>query len=375
MSSRSCVSLLGVVALSGVASIAAAGGKGRECKPSGSPNQLGQTGAVGVAQPVEYWSKPWLLLTDNATRPDKVRLLSADGKVIDISKPPITVEPMQWLARGRAVYALSKGRSQTAGKNDVVLMRWGTDPRPRQTQMRVAVTLEGQMHAAFANEFLAVSWAEKAGDGTLHRMVSIMDSEQLRVGEPRDLGIADAAAARVQAIDKSFVLLWTSPKGLMRATFDLFGKPTSPIATLTWAAPPKGTPTTLAVVQCGDQSWLVQQDGHELALSFGGASGELKTVARLPVSASDALLPMQCVDDAIAVGRRTQDTKAGNATFWVSTVDHTGKVHDRRVKDTHGTADDIRMPQFSQSGTELTSWWIEGNGAEATVWSRNLICH
>jgi hypothetical protein len=367
----SWAAVMGLIALT---SLAAARGKGRECKPSGSPNQLGQTGAVAVAQPVEYWSKPWLLVADKLTRPDKVRLVSASGDVVEIAKPPITVEPVQWLARGRAVYALGKGRSQTAGKIDVVLMRWGTDPRPRLTNIRTGVTLEGQLSAMFANEFLALSWAERASDGTLHRMVSIMDSEELRVPEPKDLGSDDAAAARVQALDKSFVVLWTSAQGLMRASFDLFGKPAAPVATLAWATKPAGESSTLAVLQCADRSWLVRQTGQELALAYGEPSGTLKEIARLPLSPEATLLPTQCIDDSIVIGRRTLDAKAGSVTLWASTVDVAGKVHDRRVKDTHGSADDIRMPQFSQTGAKLTSWWIEGTGVEAKVWSRELSC-
>jgi hypothetical protein len=357
----------------GVGSFAAAHGKGRECKPSGMPNQLGQTGAVAVAQPVAYWSKPWLLVTDKSTKPDKVRLVSADGQVIEIGKPPITVEPVQWLARGRAVYALSKGRSQTAGKTDVVLMRWGTDPRPRLTELRTGITVEGQLSAAFANEFLAVTWAERGSDGALHRMVSFMDSEDLRVPKPLDLGPDDAGAARVQPLDQGFVVLWTAPSGLMRANFSMFGKPSGAASTLAWSGtPPSGT--SLAVLQCNQRSWLVRQSNQELALAYADPGGAIKELARLPYSPDEAAQPMECVEDSIVVGRRTLDAKAGNVTFWVSTVDMSGKVHDRRVKDMRGTADDIRMPQFSQEGAKLTSWWIEGKGVEAKVWSRELSC-
>lgn len=363
-----------VVVVAWGSSAAAGGGKGRECKPSGNPNQLGQTGAVAVAQPVEYWSKPWLLVTDKPIKPEKVRLVSAGGEVIEIGKPPITVEPMQWLARGRAVYALSKGRSRTPGKTDVVLMRWGTDPRPRLTELRTGVTVEGQLGAAFVNEFLAVSWAERASDGSLHRMVSFMDIEQLRVNEPKDLGVDDGAAVRVQPVDKGFIVVWTAPSGVMRANFTQFGKPAGPLSTLAWAAPPAAGGRTLAVMQCGERSWVVRQAGQELALASGDPGGAIKEAARLPYASDEPLSPPHCAGDSIAVGRRTLDAKANNIVFWVSTVDPSGKVNDRRIRDQRGNADDIRMPQFSAAGSKLTSWWIEGKGVEAKVWSRELSC-
>jgi hypothetical protein len=362
--------MVAVLAIAGSGSIAAADGKLKECKPSGLPNSIGQTGAVEVAQPVDYWAKPWLLVTDKQTRPDKVRLVSATGEVIEIGKPPITVDPVQWLARGRAVYALGRGRSQVAGKVDVTLMRWGTDPRPRLTILRTVDGLEGQLGAAFENEFLAVSWAEKAKDGKLHRMVSFMDTEDLRVPEPKDLGIDSGTAARVQPVTKGFVILWTSPAGLMRAPFDQWGKPAGAIATQTVS----GQGKALAVLQCANRAWLMRESGKELALASGAASEPMKELARLPTAPGEELLAFQCVNDAVVIGRRTLDAKAGNITFWISTVDQAGKVHDRRVKDTKGTLDDIRMPQFSLIGAKLTSWWIEGHGGEAKVWSREISC-
>jgi hypothetical protein len=369
MTSRWGIALITGLVIGVSGSIAAANGKQKECKPSGLPTAIGQTGAVEVAQPVDYWSKPWLLVTDKQSRPDKVRLVSATGEVIEIGKPPITVDPVQWLARGRAVYALGRGRSQVQGKVDVTLMRWGTDPRPRLTILRTVDSLEGQLSATFENEFLAVSWAEKAKDGKLHRMVSFMDSEDLRVPEPKDLGPDAGIAARVQPVTKGFVVLWTSDKGLMRAPFDQWGKPAGVVA----VQPISGTGKALAVLQCGDRAWLMRESGSELALASAAGSGSLTELAKLPSSGKD-ILAIQCVNEAVVIGRRTFDAKAGNITFWVSTVDPTGKVHDRRVKDTKGTLDDIRMPQFSQIGAKLTSWWIEGQGSEAKVWSREISC-
>jgi hypothetical protein len=324
---------------------------------------------------VDYWSKPWLLVTDKLTRPDKVRLLSADGTVIDIAKPPITVEPVQWLARGRAIYALSKGRAQSEGKSDVVLMRWGTDPRPRLINLRTDVLLEGQLSAAFSNEFLVASWAEKGTDGKLHRMASFMDVEDLRVPEPKDLGPDSGGAARVQATESGFALTWTSARGLERAPFTRFGKPSAEATSVAWAA--GGTPDATAptsVLQCAQRAWLVREQGTELAVLSGDAGHPMQELARLPIAHGDKVLPVECVDDSLVIGRRTLDAKAGNVTLWVSTIDGSGKLRERRVKDTRGGAEDLRMPQFSQVGAKLTSWWITGTGAEAKVWSRELSC-
>jgi hypothetical protein len=353
------------------AATAAARGKSRECKPSGVPNALGTSGAVAVAQPVLYWSKPWLLVADKTVKAEKVRLLGNNGEIIELGKPPATVEPVVWLARGRAVYALGKGRSQTQGKTDVLLMRWGTDPRPRMTVLSTAEQVPGQLSAVFHDEFLAVSWAEVRDDGKAHRMVSFMDSEAPRVAPAQDLGLDVGAAARVQPVGKSFAVLWASSEGLMRASFDLHGKATSAVAKLALSNPAD----VRALAQCGEQSWLVLNAGNDLQLATAGASGPVANLAKLPSSHELDLLPIECVDDGIVIGHRTLNTKEGNVIFWVTTVDATGKVHDRRIKDMRGTPDDIRMPQFSVEGDKMTSWWVEGQGISAKVWSRELSCN
>ena len=371
---RVIAAALWLAATGQVASVHADGSK-RECKPSGLPNQLAQAGAIEVAQPVDYWSKPWLLITDKRNRPDKVRLLSADGTLIDIAKPPITVEPVQWLARGRAIYALSKGRSETAGKSDVVLMRWGTDPRPRLTNLRAGVDLTGGLSAAFSNEFLGTTWAEKAADGTMHRMASFLDVEELRVQEPKDLGPDTGAAGRVQATADGFVVVWTAADGVKHASFSRFGKPQGQVSTLAWAGKGPDATASVSVMQCGARSWLLSERGTELSL-FSGDPKEpsMKQLARLPIATDDKLLPANCVDESLVVGRRIVDSKANNVVFWVSTIAPNGKIRERRVRDMQGGPDDIRMPQFSQVGAKLTSWWVAGTGVEAKVWSRELSC-
>ena len=359
-----------MLASSLVVSVAAAGGKARECKPGAAPNPFGEIGAIAVAQPVDYWGESWLLVTDKPQKPDKVRLLSASGQLLEFGKPPATVEPMTWLARGRALYALGKGRSQTAGKTDVVLMRWGSDPRPRLTVLRTVDGIEGQVSGAFSNEFLMASWAERAADGKLHRMASFLDSEELHVGEAHDLGPDNGAAARTLAQAKGFMQLWTSERGVMRASFDLRGKSLQPTAAVAWA----GATPVRGLLQCGERVWLTHDAGKELAVSSGPANGPIAELARLPLPPSAELLPMQCVDDAVVIGHRTLAAKEDNIVFWVSTVDTTGKVRDRRVKDMRGNADDIRLPQFSMAGSKLTGWWVEGQAEATKVWSRAISC-
>ena len=361
---------IAMLALSFGVSIAAAGGKGRECKPGAAPSPFGELGAIAVAQPVEYWGEPWLLLTDKSQKPDKVRLLSTSGKLLEFGKPPSTVEPMNWLARGRALYAVGTGRSQTQGKTDIVLMRWGSDPRPRLTVLRMVDAVEGQVSGTFNNEYLVVSWAERAADGKLHRMASFLDSEELRVKDPQDLGLDNGVAARTLAADKGFSILWTSDKGVMRTVFDAHGKVTAPTAAVAWSHP---SPVR-GLLQCGERVWLAHDAGKEIAVSSGKVSGPIAEVARLPLPPSQELLPMQCVDDAVVIGHRTLAAKPDNIVFWVSTVDASGKVRDRRVKDMRGTVDDIRLPQFSMAGSKLTGWWVEGQADATKVWSRAISC-
>jgi hypothetical protein len=110
-------------------------------------------------------------------------------------------------------------------------------------------------------------------------------------------------------------------------------------------------------------------------LSYGDTSGSLKQLTQLPLAPDATLLPIQCASGSIVIGRQTLDKKAGGVTLWVTTVDQAGKVHDQRVKDVRGNPEEIRMLQFSQFGDKLTSWWIQGAGIEAKVWSRELSCH
>jgi hypothetical protein len=372
MSMKALFMVAGAVALAAsmLISPAAAGGKVRECKPGAAPSPFGEIGAIATAQPVDYWGEAWLLVTDKQAKPEKVRLISAAGRLLEFGKPPSTVEPIHWLARGRALYALGKGRSQSEGKIDLVLMRWGSDPRPRLTVLRTTDALEGQMTGAFTNEFLMVSWAERAADKKLHRMASFLDSEELRVPEPQDLGPDNGGAVRVLPAAKGFSVLWMSDQGVMRASFDVRGKLATPSTALAWS----GQSIVRGLVQCGQRLWLVHDAGKELALSSGDINGPITELARLPAPPAADFLPMQCVDEAVVLGHRTLSVKEDNIVFWISTVDASGKVRDRRVKDMHGTLDDIRLPQLSVVGSKLVGWWVEGQAEATKVWSREISC-
>jgi hypothetical protein len=358
------------MALVTVWTLTAAADKGRECKPSGAPQALGEVGPLGVAQPVDYWSEAWLLVTDKQVKADHVRLIAAAGKSIELGKPPITAEPQYWLARGRAVYAIAKGRSQTAGKTDVVLMRWGTDPRPRMTILHTADTVGGQLNGAFANEYLAVTWAEKGSDGKLHRQASFMDSEDLRISPPQDLGLDSGGPSRTLAVGKSFVVLWTGTSGLTRASFDLHGKSAGPVMQIGGV---NGS-SVRAIAQCGERLWAVSDGSKELSVASGPLTGPLKNLTQLPLTPSGDPLQLQCVDDGIALTRRMLSTKGDNITLWISTIDKTGKLRERRVKDIKGNADDIRMPQLAATGGKLVSWWAEGADPVAKLWAREITC-
>ena len=366
---RAKLALISLAAVSSV-TLTAAADKGKECKPSGAPQALGEVGPLAVAQPVDYWSEAWLLVTDKQVKAEHVRLVAAAGKSIELGKPPITAEPQFWLARGRAVYALAKGRSLVTGKTDVVLMRWGTDPRPRMTILHTTDAVGGQLNGAFANEYLAVTWTAKAPDGKMHRFASFLDSEDLRVKPPQDLGLDSGGPSRTLAMGKSFVVLWSGDSGLMRASFDMFGKSAGAAAKIDGVK----TASVRALAQCGERLWTISDGSKELSVASGAVSGPLKNVTTLPLPPSGDPLQLQCVGESIALTRRMLSAKGDNITLWISTIDASGKLRERRVKDMKGTADDIRMPQLAVTGGKLVSWWAEGADPMAKIWAREITC-
>ncbi len=284
------------------------------------------------------------------------------------------MEPTRFLSRGRAVYAVGTGRSQTAGKTDVVLVRWGTDSRPRLTKIATVDQLAAPPSAALVEEFMAILWAEPDANGKLRTRASFLDVEELKVAPPQEIGAYVKGFADITAAERGFVALWTGERGFVRAGFDLRGKSTAAAAALKWD---EATPVRAAIA-CGAQTWIVHEAGADkVAVSVGDSQGAHK-VATLASSDStmDKTAPtMLCADDSVVIAHRTLHEKAGNVVFWISTVDPSGKTRERRVKDAAGSAETIRMPVLSAAGDTRSAFWVEGGGREAKLWSRSIVCN
>lgn len=362
---------LAILGILGDAGAADARGKPVECKPDGQPIAIGSQGAIEMTEAVEYSGESRILAADKAIKPSKLKLISASGDAIDLPNPPWTMEPTRWLSRGHAVYAVGTGRSQTQGKTDVVLVRWGTDSRPRLTKVATLDQVAAPPRAALINEFMAVMWAEPAADGKLHARASFIDMEELKVGEPVELGAYEKGGfVDVAVAGKDFVALWSSEKGLMRQSFDVRGKSAGSASALDW----KEGSDVRSAITCGEHLWLVHggQKG-QLAVSTSDASGALHRVASLPASEGDHA-PVLCADDSVIVAHRVINDKAGSVVLWLSTIEPTGKTRERRVKDIAGTADTIRMPVLAAAGTTRNAFWVEGGGQDAKLWSRAIVC-
>jgi hypothetical protein len=164
--------------------------------------------------------------------------------------------------------------------------------------------------------------------------------------------------------------VWSSDKGMMRARFDLRGKSAVAPSALAWKAPSP----VLGAIACGEHTWLLHEGGTEkLAVSTAGASGELTRVAEV-ASSDHTRTPLLCADDSVVIGHRTIHEKAGNVVFWLSTVEPSGKKHERRVKDVAGNSDTIRMPLLAEAGETRSAFWVEGGGPDARLWSRPIVC-
>jgi hypothetical protein len=283
------------------------------------------------------------------------------------------MEPTRWLSRGHAVYAVGTGRSQTQGKTDVVLVRWGTDSRPRLTKVATPDSLASPPRAALVGEFMAVMWAEAGADGKLVARASFIDIEELKVGEPKDLGaFTKDGFSDIGAVGKGFVALWGSDKGLMRAAFDVRGKAAAPAAVLER----EDGSAVRSAITCGDRLWLAHDGkGGKLAVSTSDPSAPLKQVAALESSDNEPA-SLLCADDSVIVAHRTINAKANNVVFWITTIEPSGKTRERRVKDMAGTADTIRMPLLAatSTGEERSAFWVEGGGPDAKLWSRQIVC-
>ena len=350
---------------------AGARGKPLDCKPNGAPVAFGSQGAIEVAEPVQYSGENHILAADKAVKPTKLHLISPSGEAIELPSPPWTMEPSRWLSRGRAVYAVGTGRSQTQGKTDVVLVRWGTDSRPRLTKIATVDQVAAAPRAALVGEFMAVLWAEAGASGEPRAVASFIDVEEVKVGEPQQLGRYEKGGfTELSAAGKGFMAVWSSDKGLMRASFDLRGKSSAPGSALAWKAPSP----VLGAIACGERTWLLHEGGKgKLAVSTADGSGEVARVAEVATS-DHTRTPLLCADESVVVGHRTIHEKAGNVVFWISTVEPSGKKHERRVKDIAGNSDTIRMPLLAEAGEHRSAFWVEGGGHDARLWSRAIVC-
>ena len=360
------LAILSVLAEPGAAG---ARGKPRECKPDGQPVAIGTSGAIEMAEAVGGENR--ILAADKAIKPSKLHLISPDGEAIDLASPPWTMEPSRWLSRGHAVYAVGTGRSQTQGKTDVVLVRWGMDSRPRLTKVATIDQLAAPPSAALVNEFMAVMWAEAGAGGKLVARAAFLDMEEVKVGPAIDLGsYTKDGFADISTADKGFAALWSSEKGLMRASFDVRGKTTAAAAMLEGS----GSSTVHSAISCGDRLWVLHDGGAgKLGVSTADASTALKQVATVPSSDTDRV-PLLCADDSVIVAHRTINAKANNVVFWISTIEPSGKTRERRVKDMAGSAETIRMPLLAAAGDARSAFWVEGGGQEAKLWSRAIVC-
>jgi len=362
---------LALLSIVGQAAGADARDKPRECRPSGQPVAMGAQGAIEVAEPLEYSGENSILAADKAIKPSKLRLISASGEAVDLPNPPWTMEPTRWLSRGHAVYAVGTGRSQTPGKTDVVLVRWGMDSRPRLTKVATLDSITAPPRAALVNEFMAVMWAEPGPNGKPIARASFIDIEEVKVGAPVDLGAyTEGGFIEIASAGKGFVALWSSAEGLMRAAFDVRGGGTARATALPW----KDGSAVRSAITCGERLWLVHSDDQgKLAVSTSDPSSPLHRVASLAASDGDHA-SMLCAEDSAVVAHRVVNEKAGNVVLWLTTIEPSGKTHERRVKDVAGTADTIRMAALGGVGESRSAFWVEGDGQDAKLWSRAITC-
>jgi len=365
------LALLALCTLLADPSGAGARGKPRDCKPGGAPVAVGSQGAIEVAEPVQYSGENHILAADKAVKPTKLHLISPSGEAIELPSPPWTMEPSRWLSRGRAVYAVGTGRSQTQGKTDVVLVRWGNDSRPRLSKIATVDSIAAAPRAALVDEFMAVLWAEGSASGAPRTMASFIDVEELKIGEPQALGAyTKGGFTELSGAGKGFMAVWSSDAGLMRARFDLRGKSSTPASALTWKTPAP----VLGAIACGERTWLLHEGGSgKLGVSTEDKTGALARVADV-ASSDHTRTPLLCADESVVIGHRTIHEKAGNVVFWISTVEPSGKKHERRVKDVAGNADTIRMPLLAEAGEQRSAFWVEGGGHDARLWSRPIVC-
>jgi hypothetical protein len=360
-----------LVAWLGLPGVVRAGGKPiKECKPHAPAVELAIGGAVEVTQPLEYQNQRWVLVQDKLVKPDKIRLVAASGDVIELGKPPSTVEPTQYMGRGQAFYAVGTARSQTEGKRDVIVLRWGRDPRPRLTTLWTVDAVDGKPRAAIRDEHMVALFSRPGADGKPHVMAGAVELEEMRIAPLTDLGERKPDGFfDVLALPKGFGASFEGSGGFMRASFDNHGKSAGPASALQWP----GASSVRALWSCGERLWLLHDAGKELALTVCNDQGAVVELARLP-SAKPEALPALCTQDGLLLAHRTANAKDNTVVLSIATIDGHGKLRDRPVRDIKGSLDDVREPQLVGSPEQPSAFWVEGRATEAKVWSRELVC-
>lgn len=361
------------LALVSAPSTGLARGKGiRECKPSSPAVDYPLEGAHDALQMLEARGQRFLLTTDDAAKPTKFKLLSSQGDAIELGKPQVTTEPTHFVARGQGIYAAGSVRSLTSGKKDVVLVRWGSDPRPRATVLSTTDRVDAKPVAALVNEYVTVAWAEPSADGKSRLRAVSIDLEELKQSEIRELG-SFAPGGSLQAFrhDKSVVLVWSAPEGLMRVVLDAHAKVTAPAHAVKHDA----ARALRGMQLCADRLWLLSDaSGKEIAVSFADASGAVADVAKLPATPHAERLPMMCLDAGVVVAHPTYTEKSQNSVLWVTAIDVDGKKRERRLKDDKGTPDDVRSLQLEGASEPSGVFWVQGRGKDAKFVYRALGC-
>lgn len=339
----------------------------RECEPGGPPSAIAGAVQIESTRSLQRADQGWLVAAAKSQRP---RLFSPAGEAIELPQPPASAETTDWIARGRAVFAVGTAPSQRNGQTNVVLLRWGVDNRPKVTALTTVEKVTAKPAAALAGERLAVAWGQLGSDKRSHVMLSVTDLEELRVQSPVDLGV-QRGAVKVAASDSGFIVMWSNEQGVQRALFDAKGKASGANALV--AGVGKDVPRTIE--RCGDQVWVLHDSGKgDVAIAMIDGSGATHDVANLPAPPAGDPMAARCVGDALAVGHRVVSNQGDNVV-WISTIAANGKLRQRRVKDMRGTPDSIRSLQLTAEPKGLRAWWLQGDSAAtAQLWSREVVC-
>jgi hypothetical protein len=344
-----------------------------ECKPDGLPTTLMIAGPVEATHAIERDGGAWLVSVDSATRPDKISMFEAKGDAIQLAKLPSSVELRRFVARGQAVYGVGLARSQVQRSTNIVAARWGQDARARVTMLWPGDAVDAKPEAALTREYMAVVWGQRAADGKSHVMLGIVDLEQTLAGTTRDLGVRKPDGfLDVVAADDGFVAVWAGEQGVARLAFDAHGKSRGAVSVQRF----EDSGALRGAIVCSGRTWLLRDaSADQLAVWSLDQAGHASEATRLPASPKLEHTPMICVGDGVAVAHRTLVSgKDSSVVLWLSNVDASGHLRERRVRDIHGGIDDIRAFQLSRVGDATRAWWLEGQGSAVKLWSRAIAC-